>query len=70
MRQTLTFWRSFLSKAGSLKRGILRLLWKQYEVVTVAGYYEDTRRLDKAEATFAAMQQGIPVHLPGRLVGC
>ena len=49
------------AKGREFEAGILRLLQVQHEVTTIAHDHEDVRRLDKAEETFAAMQQGVPI---------
>ena len=59
---------AFIFEQGQrFEDGILRLLRERYEVVTVAEDYREISRLDKAEATFDAMQRGIPVIYQGVL---
>lgn len=59
--QDLDFVQFIFEKGREFEAGILRLLEEQYEVATIARGHEDIRRLDKAEETFAAMQQGAPI---------
>lgn len=53
---------AFLFERGhAFEAGILHLFQERFEVVTVARDYQDIRTLEKAEATFAAMRQGVPM---------
>lgn len=57
----LDFHRFVLQKGREFEAGILRLLAIQCEVSTISSGYEDIRKLDKAEETFAAMCRGAPI---------
>ncbi|MXZ91458.1 MAG: hypothetical protein F4Z05_08285 [Chloroflexi bacterium] len=66
--KNLDFLEFIFEQGRKFEEGVLRLLRERYEVVTVAeDTRRDTRRLEKAEATFAAMQQGAPVIYQGVL---
>ena len=66
--EELDFLAFIFEQGQKFEEGILRLLRERYEVVTVAeDTRRDTRRLEKAEATFAAMERGTPVIYQGVL---
>ena len=57
----LDFVEFIFEKSRAFEAGILRLLQEQYEVTTIAHGYEEIRKLDKAEETFATMVKGMPI---------
>ena len=57
----LDFVEFIFKKGREFEAGILSLLREQYQVTTVALDYQEIRSLDKAQDTFAAMQEGAPV---------
>ena len=59
--KNLDFLEFIFTKGKEFEEGILRLLQRQFGVVTVAQDYKEISRLEKAEETFAAMQQGAPI---------
>ncbi len=59
--QNLDFLAFLFERGHAFEAGMLQLLRERSEVMPIAQDYQDIRRLDKAEATFAAMQQGVPI---------
>lgn len=59
--QDLDFLAFLFERGHAFEAGMLRLLQERYEVVPIAQDYRDIRKLEKAEETFAAMQQGVPI---------
>ena len=57
----LDFLEFIFAKGKEFEEGILRLLQRQFDVVTVAQDYKEISQLEKAEETFVAMQQGAPI---------
>ena len=57
----LDFLEFIFAKGKEFEEGILRLLRRQFDVVTVAQDYKEISRLEKAEETFSAMEQGAPI---------
>jgi hypothetical protein len=57
-----TGFRDYLfSKGDAFEAGVLALLAKNHEVVTIATSWEDSRSVDAAAATLAAMRDGAPI---------
>ena len=59
--QNLDFLAFLFERGHAFEAGILQLLQERFEVVPIAQDYQDIMRLEKAEETFAAMQQGVPI---------
>ena len=59
--QDLDFLAFLFERGHAFEAGILQLFQERFEVVPIAQDYQDIRKLEKAEATFAAMQQGVPI---------
>ena len=59
--RTWTSWRFFSSAVMRSSPACSSCSRERSEVMPIAQDYQDIRRLDKAEATFAAMQQGVPI---------
>ncbi len=57
----LDFLEFIFERGREFEAGILRLFRQWYDVTTIAQDYREISRLDKAEETFAAMQQGVPI---------
>ena len=65
--RNLDFVQFIFERAGAFEAGILRLLQRCYEVVTVAHGPSDIRQLPKAQETFSHMQAGAPIIYQGVL---
>ena len=59
--EDLDFLAFIFEQGAKFEKGILHWLQERYEVVTVAEDYREILQLDKAEATFDAMQRGMPI---------
>ena len=59
--RNLDFLEFIFEKGREFEASILRLIQGRYEVAILANDYRDIQSLQKAEATFAAMQEGVPV---------
>ena len=59
--ENLDFLAFLFERGHAFEAGILQLLQERFEVVSIAQDYQDIRKLEKAEETFAAMQQGVPI---------
>ena len=57
----LDFLEFIFDKGREFEAGILRLFQDQFVVATVAQDYREISSLDKAEETFEAMKQGLPI---------
>ena len=57
----LDFLEFIFAKGKEFEEGILRLLQRQFDVVTVAQDYKEITQLEKAEKTFVAMREGAPI---------
>ena len=57
----LDFTSFIFDKGQEFEAGILQLLRDRYEVATIAQDYSQISRLDKAQETFEAMSQGVPI---------
>ena len=60
-QKELDFLEFIFEKGRAFEAGILRLLKENIEVTTIAQRYQDIIRLEKAEETFAVMDQGAPI---------
>ena len=60
-QKELDFLEFIFEKGRAFEAGILRLLKENIEVTTIAQRYQDISRLEKAEETFAVMNQGAPI---------
>lgn len=59
--KNLDFLAFLIERGNAFEAGMLQLFQERSEVVPIAQDYRDIRKLDKAEETFAAMQQGVPI---------
>ena len=59
--KNLDFLEFIFERGREFETGMLRLFRQWYDVTTIAQDYWEIRKLDKAKATFAAMQQGVPI---------
>ena len=59
--KNLDFLEFIFERGREFEAGILRLFRQRHDVATIAQDYREIRNLDKAKATFAAMQQGVPI---------
>ena len=57
----LDFLEFIFERGREFEAGILRLFRQRHDVATIAQDYREISRLDKAEETFAAVQQGVPI---------
>ena len=68
-QKELDFLEFIFEKGREFEAGILRLLKEMIEVTTIAQRYQDIIRLEKAEETFAVMNQGAPIIYQPVLMG-
>ena len=66
---SLDFTAFIFNKGQEFEAGVLQLLEDRYEVATIAQDFTEISRLGKAQETFEAMSQGVPHHLPRRVMG-
>ena len=59
--RNLDFLQFIFERGHAFEAGILRLFQAKYDVVTIANDFREIRRLNKAEETFEALQEGVPV---------
>ena len=59
--RNLDFLAFLVERSRAFETGIFQLFQERSEVIPIARDYRDIWRLDKAEETFAAMQQGVPI---------